>query len=581
MRSVLLSYLSSWLVCFYLSAQTQTEVQPETTTGFNQAPIEVTGSSYMVVTANPVATHVANTMIQQGGNAIDAMVAAQIMLNLVEPQSSGIGGGSFAVYWDAKKQHLTTFDGRETAPLAVTPSLFQDKNGKPLAFFDAVIGGRSVGTPGTLKLLWDMHQRFGKLPWKTLLQPTIQHATRGFLVSQRLATLLERAEDSLKKHPTTQRYFFDNNGKRITQGTLLKNPDLAYSLTRISEQGEKAFYHGEIGQAIVEAVRNSSNPGRLSLQDLNIYRVKERIPICTPYRSYKVCGMGPPSSGAVTLGQILGILEHFPLKKLGPRNAQSWRLIADATRLAFADRDWYLADTDYVDAPIKGMLSKNYLTERANLIRQSKRLVQTEAGNPPWPFAKPRGADQSLELNSTTHISIVDKQGNIVSVTSSIENGFGSRVMIGGFLLNNQLTDFSFKTNHEKHLIANSVAPGKRPRSSMAPTIVFDSNNNPVLVLGSPGGSRIIPYVATTIIRILDWKMSPEQAVVSPHLINRYGTYEIEPHIQYSPVISGLKRLGYPIVFKSLNSGLHVIELKHNKLIGGADPRREGLAMGQ
>ncbi len=568
------------LSCLYTNnLLAKSEIDP--TTPLSTKKTQQTGKSYMVVTANPLASEVASDMLLQGGNAVDAMVAAQIMLSLVEPQSSGLGGGSFAVYWHAKQRQLTTFDGRETAPADVTPTLFQDKNGQALTFEDAVVGGRSVGTPGTVKLLWDMHQRYGQLPWQALFKPTIKQATEGFIVSPRLVNLIEKSQTTLKKHPATRRYFFTETGQPIALGTRLKNPELTKVLTLLGQQGEKVFYNGVIGQAMVETVRNSHNAGVLSLTDLRNYRTKERTPICTAYHQYQVCGMPPPSSGAITLGQILGILNTFPLHQLGAESAESWRLIADATRLAFADRDLYLADTDYVGAPVQGMLSTQYLSERAQQLKAGQRLLSVKAGTPPWMHALHRAPDQSLELASTTHISIRDQQGNIVSMSSSIEHQFGSGLMVGGFLLNNQLTDFSFQTHLEHRLIANSVSPGKRPRSSMTPTIVFNQDHEPVLILGSPGGSRIIPYVANTLIRILDWQFSPEQALQAPHLINRDGTLEIEEQAAHTSLIKNLKALGYPIDIRHLNSGLHIIQIQDQLIIGAADPRREGQAIGQ
>lgn len=573
-----------WVICFLTTCFipcVYAESQPETATGQYHSA-QAIGQSFMAVTANPHASRLAHDILAQGGHAVDAMIAAQFMLNLVEPQSSGIGGGSFVVYWDKKNQHLTTFDGRETAPLAVKPTLFQDNKGQPLKFIDAVVGGRSVGTPGTLKLLWLMHQRYGKLPWKTLIEPTITLAKSGFKVSPRLAELIKRSQPQLTQHPATQSYFFDTKGQPLKAGSLLKNVQFAQALQLISQQGERAFYNGALAQAIVETVHNNKNLGVLSLRDLSIYRVKERIPICVNYRTYKVCSMPPPSSGAITLGQILGILNHFDLTRMGANNPESWRFIADATQLAFVDRDLYLADTDFVSAPITGMLSNNYLSARAAILKNTPRLQKPEPGTPPWQHAyRQHAPDESIELPSTTHMSFVDKDGNVISATSSIENGFGSTLMVGGFLLNNQLTDFSFRTHNNGRLIANAVAPGKRPRSSMTPTIVFNSKNQPILAIGSPGGSRIIPYVATTLIRLLDWDMSLESALNSPHLINRYGPYELEPELAQTPLAMQLEKQGYVLEFKELNSGIHAIAIDDGKLSGSADHRREGIALGQ
>jgi len=507
------------------------------------------------------------------------LIAVQTVLGLVEPQSSGLGGGAFLVYFDAKEKRLTTFDGRETAPFAAKPELFQDDYGDPLTFYDAVVGGRSVGTPGTLKLLATLHDKYGSKEWSELFQPAQQLANNGFSVSQRLASAIEEDKERLSRYPDTKTYFFDNNGEPLPEGSLLKNKAYAKTLSVIAEHGEKAFYQGQIAQDIVNKVNGiTDNPGVLALEDFSSYKIKERQAVCAPYRQYDVCGMGPPSSGALTVGQILGMVSHFDLQKLGSDSPEAWQIIGDASRLAFADRGRYIADTDFVPMP-EGLLNPDYLAERAKLIQPGKALPEVFAGNPPWKNAIALADDQSIELPSTTHIVIADKEGNIISMTSTVENGFGSRLMSNGFILNNELTDFSFLSYKNGHPIANRVEPGKRPRSSMAPSIIM-KDGKPYMALGSPGGSRIIGYVASTIIAHLDWGMDIQQAIDLPHLVNRFGTYDLEAGSKATRFKPALEKMGFQVNIQDLNSGLHAILFKDGKLIGGADPRREGIALG-
>ncbi|WP_430240712.1 gamma-glutamyltransferase [Neorhizobium sp. DAR64861/K0K2] len=534
---------------------------------------------YMVAAANPLAAEAGRAVIEKGGSAADALVAVQTVLGLVEPQSSGLGGGAFLVYYDAASQKLTTFDGRETAPMEATPKLFLDDQGQPLKFMAAVVGGRSVGTPGTVRLLETVHRKYGKANWAGLFTAAERLATDGFEVSPRLGTLLAAEGDKLKTDDATIRYFFDDGGAPLKIGTLLKNPAYAETLRTIASGGADAFYSGPIAQAIVKAVREAKgNPGVLSLSDFANYRVKEREPVCLAYRALDICGMGPPSSGGVAVGQMLGILENFDLKGLGPDNVESWRLIGDAQRLAFADRERYLADPDFVPAPIKGLLKKEYLGERARLLDTDKALAKdaVTAGEPTWDHALLFGRGEAIELPSTSHISIVDKDGNVASMTTTIENGFGSRLMVNGFLLNNELTDFSFKTHDGSLPVANRVEPGKRPRSSMAPTIVM-KDGKPLMAIGSPGGSQIIGYVAQALVAFIDWGMPVEQIVAQPHLINRFGTYDIEAGTRAEP----LKSLGYEVKAGEMTSGLQAIEITDRGLAGSADPRREGIATGE
>lgn len=562
-----------------IANQATDAIAPEQSTGSEHKQLVKT-KNYMVTAANPIAAQAGADVIEQGGNAIDAMVAVQLMLGLVEPQSSGIGGGAFLVYWDSDEQKLTTYDGRETAPLAATPQLFQDDKGQPLQFYDAVVGGRSVGTPGTVKLLWDTHQKYGKLKWKKIIEPVIQLAEQGFTISPRLASLVEGDSERLSRFPATKAYFFNPDGSAKAAGTILKNPQYAQTLSAIAEQGAAVFYQGDIARNIIDTVQNApGNPGVLAQSDFDSYQIKQREPVCTAYQSYEVCGMGPPSSGALTVGQILAISEHYDLKGWGAESTKSWQVIADASRLAFADRGKYIADQDYVPMPTEGLLDTDYLKQRASLISIGKALQEVAAGSPPWSHAMSRGMDKSIELPSTSHFNIVDKQGNVVSMTTTIENAFGSRLMVDGFLLNNELTDFSFSTHQNGIPIANRLEPGKRPRSSMAPTIML-KGGKPYMAIGSPGGSRIIGYVAQTIIAHTQWDLDIQQAINQPRLLNRFGTLDIEQGTDATRLKAELEKIGFTTEVRDLNSGLHAIRITPEGLEGAADPRREGIAIG-
>lgn len=538
----------------------------------------VVGHEWMVVSANPYATDVGANILSRGGTAADAMVAVQSVLGLVEPQSSGMGGGGFLVWYDAKSGELTTLDGREAAPIAANERLFQNEDGEPVKFWDAVIGGRSVGVPGIPALMEAAHFRWGKIPWAELFKRSTVLAEGGFIVSERLSGLLADEHQRMSSSIEAKLYFFPN-GKPLAQGDVLVNRDYAKLMRRLADAGASIFYSGTIADAIVNTVHNrNANPGLLNHADLANYKIRERPAICAKYRGYDICGMGPPSSGAIGVGQILGMIDAYPLKKT--RTPKTLRLIGDATRLAFADRGKYVADTDFVNVPSIELVNKQYLQSRASLLDRSNAIPRVAAGEPISTISHTWASDLSIERQSTSHISIVDTYGNALSMTSSIENAFGSRLMTNGFLLNNQLTDFSFKSSANGMPIANRVEGGKRPRSSMAPTIVL-KDGKPFLVLGSPGGSRIIPYVANTIIAILDWEMDVQKAVSLSHAVNRFGVYEIEEETNLRAMIKPLQNLGYKVKERSLNSGLNAILIKSGKLFGGSDPRREGIAIGE
>ena len=539
---------------------------------------EVTAKEYMVAAANPLAAQAGYQVLKEGGSAVDAYVAVQTMLGLVEPQSSGLGGGAFAVYYDAENNRITTYDGRETAPLNARPELFQDEQGNPLQFFDAVVGGRSVGTPGTVALMGELHEEYGRLPWDRLLQPAIQQAQKGFKVSPRLAGAIAGSQEDLQRYPSTEAYFFPE-GEALSAGEVLKNPAYAETLTILAEKGPQAFYEGPLAQDIVETVQSAKdNPGYLSLEDFLVYRVKEREATCLTYREFEICGMGPPSSGALTVGQIMGITSHFDLAEMGPTSAEAWQIIGDASRLAFADRGRYMADTDYVPMP-EGLLDEDYLSRRAELIQVGKALDSVTAGEPEWENEIALADDQSIEFPSTSHISIVDAQGNALSVTTTIEQGFGSRLMSNGFMLNNELTDFSFATHSDGLPIANRLEPGKRPRSSMSPTIVL-KDGSPYMVVGSPGGSRIIGYVTKVLIANLEWGMDIQQAISLPNMVNRFGTYDLESGTGAERMATELEAMGYEVSIRDLNSGIQGIVIENGVLKGGADSRREGVVLG-
>lgn len=538
-------------------------------------PVE--SENWMVAAANPHAVEAGAKVLHAGGTAADAMVAVQTVLGLVEPQSSGLGGGAFLVWYDAATGEVTTLDGRETAPLAAMPTLFQDGNGEPLQFFDAVVGGRSVGTPGTPALLEAAHRRWGQANWPSLFEPAIRLAEEGFAVSPRLAGLVERDAERLARFQTSAAYFLPQ-GEPVQAGAVLLNPDYAETLRALAKDGAGTFYSGPIAAEIVHAVSTAGgNPGVLSATDLALYQVKERPAVCVAYRDFEACGMGPPSSGALTVGQILGMLNTYDLAALGAESAEAWRLIGDASRLAFADRSRYMADSDYVPVPTHGLVAADYLASRAELLQGDDALPEVSPGSPEFDHAL-LADDESIELPSTSHISIVDRYGNVLSMTTTIENAFGSRLMAGGFLLNNELTDFSFRTHANGVPIANRLEPGKRPRSSMAPTIVL-RDGKPVLAIGSPGGSRIIGYVAKTIVAWADWGLNIQQALALPHLVNRFGTYDLEAGTSAEALGDALSGMGYEVNVRDLNSGLHAIEIGE-RLKGAADPRREGIALG-
>ncbi|MCB8822289.1 gamma-glutamyltransferase [Microvirga rosea] len=549
---------------------------PEAPTG-RSAKSVTAATKDMVAAANPLAAQAGREILAAGGSAVDAAIAVQLVLNLVEPQSSGIGGGAFMVFWDG--QSMTTLDGREVAPAAAKPERFLGPDGKPMKFYEAVVGGRSVGVPGTVRLLETAHKRWGKLPWKQVMEPAIRLAEDGFAISPRLNGLLSQ-ETYLPNNPLARAYFYEADGKPKAVGTILKNPAFAKTLRAIADNGAEAFYTGEIAEDIVATVTSHpTNPGDMTLDDLKAYKVVERDPVCGSYRTYKVCGMGPPSSGAIAVQQILGILETKDMAAMKPGpEAVHW--IAEAGRLAFADRSLFVADPAFVSVPVKGLVDPGYLKGRAALIDANKSMGKAKPGDPPFQKTFLWGPSDGIEFG-TSHMSIVDRNGQAVSMTTTIEDGFGSRQMTkSGFLLNNELTDFSFATVEDGKPVANRVEPGKHPRSSMAPTIVLDQDNKLYAVVGSPGGSLIINYVAKALVGLLDWKLDPQVAADLPNVGSRNGPTELEAGTEAEAWKAALEAKGHEVKLIDQNSGIHAIVVTPAGLVGGADSRREGVAIG-
>jgi gamma-glutamyltranspeptidase/glutathione hydrolase len=569
-----------------IDAVSKEGIDPETATGLRANLRAVTASRFMAASANPHATRAGLEMLEEGGSAVDAAVAMAMVLTLVEPQSSGIGGGAFLLYYDADTQAIQAFDGRETAPQSARPDQFSQWAGQGYeGFMQAVVGGLSVGVPGELRMLELAHQTRGKLPWSRLFQPAIALCESGFEVSPRLHKLIAR-DPYLEDMPSARAYFLDGEGKALPAGAVLKNPALAQVLRAVAEQGADAFYRGEVAQDIARAVgRASRNPGPMTIADLATYSAVERNPVCGAYREFRVCGMPPPTSGGVTALQILGVLNHFDLGSMDPDSANVVHLFAEASRLAYADRDKYLADPDFVKMPVGGLLRESYLAERAGLITLDSTMGKASAGAPgegahlDWP------SHHGPDIPSTSHIVAVDEEGNAITMTASIEGAFGSHVFVRGFLLNNELTDFSFVAEVDGTPVANRLEPGKRPRSSMAPLFVLNPDGSLAMAVGSPGGSRIILYVTRTILAVLDWGIDIQTAIERPNLINRNGVTEIEDLQGWEAwglrVKSDLESRGHEVKLRDLNSGIQGIVVTPDGLIGGTDPRREGLVLGR
>ncbi|MDI3186398.1 gamma-glutamyltransferase [Pseudomonas paracarnis] len=553
---------------------------------------------HMAAAANPLAAEAGREMLRQGGSAIDAAIAMQAVLTLVEPQSSGIGGGAFIMLWDG--HNVQAYDGRETAPAGAAERLFLKADGTPMAFTDAQIGGRSVGTPGVLRALEMAHKKSGHLPWAKLFEPAIRLSEQGFAISPRLHSLIA-ADRFIAQSPDMAAYFLNADGSPKATGTLLKNPALAAVFKRIAKEGPDALYQGSIADEIARKVQGHRNAGSLSQADLKGYTAKQRAPLCTDYKQWKVCGMPPPSSGGIAVAQILGTLQALetrtprlaiapmtPVKSASPAGLEptpeAVHLLAEAGRLAFADRALYVADADFTPVPVAGLVAPSYLAQRATLI--GERSMGIAKPGQPAGIQVAYAPDRSPLRISTSQVVAVDDQGGAVSMTTTVEAAFGSHVMVQGFLLNNQMTDFSFIPEENGQPVANRVQPGKRPRSAMAPTLVFDRNSGELLAtVGSPGGSQIIEYVSKSLVAMLDWKLDPQAAISLPNFGSRNGATELEAGL-FSPALKqALKDKGHALSEIEMTSGVQAIVRTRDAqgkvtLSGGADPRREGEALG-
>ncbi|MFT3729883.1 MAG: gamma-glutamyltransferase [Hyphomicrobium sp.] len=573
----------AFLYLLAASAATAQEFRPppEAASGTTEKTL-VTAKQHMVVAAEPLAAEAGREILRKGGSAVDAAIATELVLGLVEPQSSGLGGGAFITYWDAKSRSVATIDGRETAPAAAKPDRFLRKDGAPMAFKDAVLSGLSVGVPGLLRALHAAHAKYGKLPWKSLFEPAIRLADEGFPISPRLAALL-KAENPEDFPQDARSYFFEGGSRPRAEGELLKNPDYAATLRIIADKGPDAFYSGEIADAIVAAARSAKTiPSDMTAVDIASYTAKEREPVCAGYRGRSVCGMGPPSSGALTVGAVLKLIEPFS-QVHGPSalmTAPALNIIAEAEKLAYADRNRYIADPDFIAVP-SGSLDDAYIAERRKLIDPNKAMAKAEAGLPPGLAKKTFGIDATFEVPGTTQVSIIDDDGNALAMTATIESAFGSHLWAKGFLLNNELTDFSFKPVDDNGVaVANRVEGGKRPRSSMAPTIVLGADGAPEIVTGSPGGSQIILYVVKTLVAMMDWGLDAQQAAALTNFGSQGGPFLIEYSLPVVWPAYELTSYGQAVTAVTMTSGVNTVARRDGMLQGGADPRREGVALG-
>jgi gamma-glutamyltranspeptidase/glutathione hydrolase len=543
------------------------------------APPAAASAQGMVSAADPRAAEVGRDILRAGGSAADAAMAMMLALTVVEPQSSGIGGGGFMVHHDAKLGIIQTIDGREKAPAAATRERFLGPDGKPMAYNSAFPGGLSVGVPGNIALMARTYQRWGKLPWARLFEPAIALAEEGFAVSPSTARFLQGKTELWERFPDARAIYW-RDGKPLAAGERVRNPAMAQTLRTIAAEGPAGFYKGAVAQQISAAVTAAPvNPTPLTLADLAAYEAKDRPAVCTQYRAYKVCGMGPPSSGATTVLQILELIERFHIGAMGPRDPRTWHVIAEAMKLAYADRDKYLGDADFVPVPVAGLIDPSYLKARSARISLSRPLGRYEPGTPPG--AAPRTAAVSGEIRGTTHFVAVDAEGNVANMTSTIEDIFGSQLVAGGFFLNNELTDFSFEPEKDGAPVANRVEAGKRPRSSMSPTIVYDRAGRPVLALGSAGGPRIIMHVAKTLIGYMDFGLPAQEAIALPNIFFNAEATLVEKDTFLAEMGPALARINGTVTPANLGSKVNAAERVGEAWRGAADPRSEGVALAQ
>jgi gamma-glutamyltranspeptidase / glutathione hydrolase len=542
------------------------------------APAHALPRHDMVESADPRAAAIGRDMLRAGGSAADAAIAMAVALTILEPQSAGIGGGAFLVHYAAQDGTLVALDGRETAPAAARPDRFLDADGKPLPFFDAMVGGRSIGTPGLLRMLALAHERFGKLPWATLIAPSISLAEDGFALSPRVRALLA-GDRFLARSAAARALYYDQDGAAKPAGAIIVNPTLAATLRIIAAEGAGAFYQGAIAHDIAEAAQGASPPGDLAEADLAAYAVKERAVVCAPYRAHRVCGMGVPS-GEATVLEILRLLEPFDLAHHAA-DVEAWHLFAAASRLAYADRARWLGDPDFVTAPVAGLLDPSYIARRAKLVDPLRAAPgPAEPGEPAGKHSELWGDGRAPEFPSTSNISVIDSNGDAVAMTATIESNFGSHVMVRGFLLNNELTDFSFVPDVAGRPVANKVEPGKRPLSAMSPTMMFGADGALELVVGSAGGPAIITDVAKTIVAIVDWRKDLADAIALPNVGNRNGATEIETFPGAVDLAAALQERGHEVRIWRRESGIGGILVTPDGLEGATDPRREGAALG-
>jgi gamma-glutamyltranspeptidase/glutathione hydrolase len=533
---------------------------------------------HMIAAANPYAAEAGRTMLREGGSAVDAAIAAQMVLGLVEPESSGLGGGAFLVLYDPVKNRVTTFDGRETAPASASPEMFLDANGKPRPHAQVIPGGLSVGVPGVVAMLEMAHKKYGRLPWAKLFEPAIRLARDGFPVGHKLAATIQMDAEAAAM-PDIKRYFYHADGTPLREGEVLKDPAYADSLRAIAAHGARAFYSGRIAESIVAAVAHAPvNPGGMTLADLAHYKAMERPPVCGTYRGDRICSMGPPSSGGIAVLQILAVLERFPSRALQPNTLSFAQLFTQANRLAFADRAEYVGDPAFVQVPVAGLLDRAYLKTRAALIDPDRDMGMAAAGTPPG--ALDYAPQTTPQRHGTSHLSVVDDKGEVVSMTTTIESGFGAQIMASGFLLNNELTDFSLAPIENGKPVANAPEAGKRPMSAMAPSIVFGHDGKFLIAAGSPGGPVIIPDVAQALSAMIDGGLAPQQAAALPHIFNPNLVTVIEKGTSLEALAPQLTAMGHTVRIFPIYSGLHIIEKTPDGYIGGADPRRDGVALG-